>query len=276
MVQKPFWLSKWAILGYIFSILSLTIISIGVNKIKTNQRLNEDKIKFFTEVAHDIRTPVSLIKLLTSNLITKNPELKNDVKLIQKNSENLNEYVTQLLDFQKAERNQLKLKVSKVDVKDILRKVINQVQPLIDQKSIDISLSMQKTTLWIDKDKMTRIFNNLISNAIKYSAEGGEIIIKAKNESDLIKIDFIDNGFGIPSKDQKMIFSRFTRGTNINDKHISGSGLGLMISKKIIELHGGKIELVSKENIGSTFSVLLKKGSEHYNDEDLLLNWKMI
>lgn len=271
VVQKPFWLSKWAILSYIFSLLSLTIISIRVNKIKINQRLNEDKIKFFTEVAHDIRTPVSLIKLLTSNLITKNPELKNDVKLIQKNSENLNEYVTQLLDFQKAERNQLKLKVSRVDVKDLIKQVINQVQPLIDQKSIDITLSMQKTMLWIDKDKMTRIFNNLISNAIKYSAEGGEINIKAKNESDLIKIDFIDNGFGILAKDQKMIFSRFTRGTNINDKHISGSGLGLMISKKIIELHGGKIELVSKENIGSTFSVMLKKGSEHYNDEDLLV-----
>ena len=271
MVGKPFWLSNWAIIGYAFSILFLTLALIRINKIKITQRFNEDKIKFFTEVAHYIRTPVSLIKLLITNLATKSPELKSDIKLIEKNSENLNEYVTQLLDFQKAERNQLKLKVSKVDIKDLIIKVANQVQPLIDQKSIDLKILIPKTTLWLDKDKITRIFNNLISNAIKYSPEGGEIKIKAKIESNQIKIDFIDNGFGIPSKEQKLIFSRFTRGTNINDKQISGSGLGLMISKKIIELHGGNIELISKEQLGSTFSVILKMGSEHYKDEDLLV-----
>lgn len=271
LVGKPFWLSNWAIIGYAFSILFLTLALIRINKIKMTQRFNEDKIKFFTEVAHDIRTPVSLIKLLITNLATKSPELKSDIKLIEKNSENLNEYVTQLLDFQKAERNQLKLKVSKVDIKDLIIKVANRVQPLIDQKSIDLKILIPKTTLWLDKDKITRIFNNLISNAIKYSPEGGEIKIKAKIESNQIKIDFIDNGFGIPSKEQKLIFSRFTRGTNINDKQISGSGLGLMISKKIIELHGGNIELISKEQLGSTFSVILKMGSEHYKDEDLLV-----
>jgi signal transduction histidine kinase/DNA-binding response OmpR family regulator/ligand-binding sensor domain-containing protein len=271
LVDKPFWLSNWAIIGYFFSILFLAIVLIGINKIKISQRFNEDKIKFFTEVAHDIRTPVSLIKLLATNLATKNPELRSDIKLIKKNSQNLNEYVTQLLDFQKAERNQLKLLVSKIDIKDLIRKVIFQVQPLVDQKSIDVIISVPKTTLWLDKEKITRIFNNLISNAIKYSPEGGQIKIKAKSESNQIIIDFIDYGFGIPSKDQKLIFSRFTRGTNINDKQISGSGLGLMISKKIIELHGGKIELNSKENLGSTFSVILKKGSKHYRDEDILV-----
>ena len=161
--------------------------------------------------------------------------------------------------------------MQEVDIKDLIRKVANQVQPLIDQKSIDLKISIPKTTLWLDKYKITRIFNNLISNAIKYSHEGGEIKIKAKTESNQIKIDFIDNGFGIPSKEQKLIFSRFTRGTNINDKQISGSGLGLMISKKIIELHGGNIELISKEHLGSTFSVILKMGSEHYKDDDLLV-----
>jgi DNA-binding response OmpR family regulator/two-component sensor histidine kinase len=271
LVDKPFWLSNWAIIGYFFSILFLAIVLIGINKIKISQRFNEDKIKFFTEVAHDIRTPVSLIKLLATNLATKNPELRSDIKLIKKNSQNLNEYVTQLLDFQKAERNQLKLLVSKIDIKDLIRKVIFQVQPLVDQKSIDVIISVPKTTLWLDNEKITRIFNNLISNAIKYSPEGGQIKIKAKSESNQIIIDFIDYGFGIPSKDQKLIFSRFTRGTNINDKQISGSGLGLMISKKIIELHGGKIVLNSKENLGSTFSVILKKGSKHYRDEDILV-----
>ena len=121
---------------------------------------------------------------------------------------------------------------------------------------------------------MSRIFYNLISNAIKYSEEGGHIEINASANNKTIKIDFIDYGFGVPEKEKKLIFSRFTRGTNINNKGISGSGIGLMISKKIVELHGGKIELKSKENLGATFSVILQKGSEHYNEKDILIKDK--
>jgi DNA-binding response OmpR family regulator len=131
-----------------------------------------------------------------------------------------------------------------------------------------------KTYLWFDENKMSRIFYNLISNAIKYSEEGGHIEINASANNKTIKIDFIDYGFGVPEKEQKLIFSRFTRGTNINNKGISGSGIGLMLSKKIVELHGGKIELKSKENLGATFSVILQKGSEHYNEKDILIKDK--
>ena len=112
----------------------------------------------------------------------------------------------------------------------------------------------------------------MISNAIKYTDDGGEIIIKASVDKKYTTIDFIDNGFGIPEKEQKQIFSRFTRGTNINNKGISGSGIGLMISKKIVELHGGKIDLKSKVNIGSTFTVTLLNGSEHYKEKELMIN----
>ena len=94
---------------------------------------------------------------------------------------------------------------------------------------------------------------------LKYSEDGGQIEIKASVDNKTITIDFIDNGFGIPEKEQKLIFSRFTRGTNINNKGISGSGMGLMISKKIVELHGGQIKLKSKENLGSTFTIILTK-----------------
>jgi DNA-binding response OmpR family regulator len=95
--------------------------------------------------------------------------------------------------------------------------------------------------------------------------------LKASANKKNVTIDFIDNGLGIPEKEQKMIFSRFTRGTNINNNGIAGSGIGLMISKKIVELHGGEIQLKSKENLGSTFTVILKNGSEHYNEKDLVI-----
>ena len=274
IIKNPFWLSYWAFLGYTILGFVLLYLFVQVKKSRTQKKNNENKIKFFTEVAHDIRTPVTLIQLLVSQLSSEENKFQNSFDLIHRNTQNLNEYVTQLLDFQKADRGMLKLSVSKVDLKEILHRIVAEVEPLLKQKSIDISIAVPKTYLWFDENKMSRIFYNLISNAIKYSEEGGHIEIKASANNKTIKIDVIDYGFGVPEKEQKLIFSRFTRGTNINNKEISGSGIGLMISKKIVELHGGKIELKSKENLGATFSVILQKGSEHYNEKDILIKDK--
>ena len=244
-----------------------------IRKSRAAQKFNDNKIKFFTEVAHDIRTPVTLIQLLVSQLSEKN-NFQNSIDLIHRNTQNLNEYVTQLLDFQKADRGMLKLSIIKVELKEIIHRIVAEVEPLLNKKSIDIIVSVPKIYVWIDENKMSRIFYNLISNAIKYSDDGGQIEIKAVKNKTTISIKFIDNGLGIPKKEQQLIFSRFTRGTNINNKGISGYGIGLMISKKIVELHGGKIKLKSKENLGSTFTVVLKKGSEHYNEKDILIEKK--
>jgi len=269
-IKKPFWLSNLAFLLYFLLGCILLYLFILIKKSRAHQKFNENKIKFFTEVAHDIRTPVTLIQLLVSQLSEKNNSQKS-IDLIHRNTQNLNEYVTQLLDFQKADQGMLKLAVIKVDLKEIIHRTVAEVEPLLNKKSIDIVVDVPKIYVWFDEIKMSRIFFNIISNAIKYSEDGGQIEIKVKKDKNEIKISFIDNGFGIPEKEQKLIFSRFTRGTNINNKGISGSGIGLMISKKIIELHGGKIELKSKENLGSTFTVLLKMGSEHFNEKDILI-----
>ena len=274
IIKNPFWLSYWAFLGYTILGFVLLYLFVQVKKSRTQKKNNENKIKFFTEVAHDIRTPVTLIQLLVSQLSSEENKFQNSFDLIHRNTQNLNEYVTQLLDFQKADRGMLKLSVSKVDLKEILHRIVAELEPLLKQKSIDISIAVPKTYLWFDENKMSRIFYNLISNAIKYSEEGGHIEIKASANNKTIKIDVIDYGFGVPEKEQKLIFLRFTRGTNINNKGISGSGIGLMISKKIVELHGGKIEFKSKENLGSTFSVILQKGSEYYNEKDILIKDK--
>ena len=270
IIKQPFWLSFKAFLCYVFLGFVMLYLFVLLKRSRADQKFNDNKIKFFTEVAHDIRVPVTLIQLLVSQLTEKN-KLQNSIELIQRNTQNLNEYVTQLLDFQKADRGMLKLSVEKVDLKKIVHRTVAEFEPLLIEKSIDISLSVPKVYLWFDETKVSRIFYNLISNAIKYSEDGGQIEIKVIAKNKNIQIDFIDNGIGIPEDEQKLLFSRFTRGTNINNKGISGSGIGLMISKKIIELHGGSIEFTSKQNIGSTFSLTLKKGSEHYKEKDLFI-----
>ena len=270
VIKDPFWLSHLAFIIYFLIGSTLLYLFFLIRKSRAAQKFNDNKIKFFTEVAHDIRTPVTLIQLLVSQLSEKNNS-QNSIDLIHRNTQNLNEYVTQLLDFQKADRGMLKLSIIKVELKEIIHRIVAEVEPLLNKKSIDITVSVPKIYVWIDENKMSRIFYNLISNAIKYSEDGGQIEIKASKNKSTLSIKFIDNGLGIPKKEQQLIFSRFTRGTNINNKGISGSGIGLMISKKIIELHKGTIEFKSKENLGSTFTITLKMGSEHYDEKDILI-----
>ena len=266
VVKNPFWKTIWAFGFYILLFFLIVYLIFRISRANIQKRFDENRIKFFVEVAHDIRTPVSLIQLLVKQL-TNQENTEKSIELIQRNSQNLNEYVTQLLDFQKIDRKQLKLTVSKVDLKDCLAKIINDFTPILQEKSLDISLEVKHIPVWFDIAKMNRIFYNLISNAIKYTNEGGEIKVKAYLDDTTLKIEFADNGVGIPEKQQELIFNRFTRGTNVSNKGIPGTGIGLLLSKKIVELHGGRILLESKENIGSKFTIVLPSGTEHYSNE---------
>tara|TARA_B110000483_G_scaffold181236_1_gene214328 strand:+ start:1023 stop:4832 length:3810 start_codon:yes stop_codon:yes gene_type:complete len=266
VIKNPFWKTIWAFGFYMLLFILIIYLIFRIARANIQKRFDENRIKFFVEVAHDIRTPVSLIQLLVKQL-SNQENTEKSIELIQRNSQNLNEYVTQLLDFQKIDRNQLKLSVSKVDLKDCLVKIIDDFTPILQERSLDITSEIKHIPVWFDKAKMSRIFYNLISNAIKYSNEGGEIKIKAYLDDTSLKIEFIDNGVGIPDKQQELIFKRFTRGTNVSNKGIPGTGIGLLLSKKIVELHGGEILLESKENIGSKFTIVLPSGTEHYSNE---------
>lgn len=268
-IKNPFWKTWIAFVFYTLFLGIFIYLLIRITKANIRKRTDEDRIKFFVEVAHDIRTPVSLIQLLVKQL-SNQEDAQKSIELIQRNTENLNEYVTQLLDFQKIDRNQLKLSVSKIDLKVCLSNIVKDFTPILQKQSLDIQLDVKNIPVWFDELKMNRIFYNLISNAIKYSNEGGQILIKAFIEREKLKIAFIDDGIGIPEKQQDLIFKRFTRGTNVSNKGIPGTGIGLMLSKKIIELHGGEIILESKENVGSTFTIVLPLGTEHYKQEDLV------
>jgi DNA-binding response OmpR family regulator/ligand-binding sensor domain-containing protein/two-component sensor histidine kinase len=268
-IKNPFWKTTWAFILYALVTFVIGYLFFRISRANIQKRFDENRIMFFVEVAHDIRTPVSLIQLLVKQL-TNQENVEKSIELIQRSTQNLNEYVTQLLDFQKIDRKELKLSISKVDLKDCLMKIINDFTPILQEKSLDVVVEVKHIPVWFDLPKMNRIFYNLISNAIKYSNEGGEIKIKAFLKDDNLSIEFIDNGIGVPDKQQDLIFNRFTRGTNVTNKGIPGTGLGLMLSKKIVELHGGKILLESKENIGSKFTILLPIGTEHYSSEVLI------
>ncbi|PTX61738.1 two component regulator with propeller domain [Kordia periserrulae] len=268
-IKKPFWKTYLAYAIYILTFFTIGYLMYRVSEANNRKKFNENKIKFFVDVAHDIRTPVSLIQLLVQQLHTQE-NTEESLKLIERNSQNLNEYVTQLLDFQKIDNKQLKLNISEIDLKDCLAKITSDFTPILNEKQITLQLKVKHLSVWFDVPKMRRIFYNIISNAIKYTGEGGQITISSFLDDKNLKISFKDNGIGIPEKQLDLIFKRFTRGTNVSNKGIPGTGIGLMLSKKIVELHGGKILLESKENEGSIFTVVLPNGKESYNSEDII------
>ena len=269
VIEKPFWKTGFALFLYalLMAVISYLLFNF-INAVKV-RRSNEERIKFFVEVAHDIKTPVSLIQLLVKQLYSQKDKEKS-LELIHKNTQNLNEYVNQILDIQKIDRNQLRLSISEVNLQQSITGIIDNFSALIENKSLEVSIDIKPLTAWIDSKKMNRIFYNLISNAIKYSNDGGEIEIQAFQKNGTIHINFKDYGIGIPDNQQQLIFDRFTRGTNVSNKGIPGTGIGLMLSKKIVELHGGELLLKSKENMGSTFTIVLKKGADHFLKDQLI------
>jgi len=261
-IKNPFYATWWANLFYILLTGTLIYLIVLYIRVMEKKRFSDEKIKFFINVAHDIRTPVSLIQLLVEQI--KNDEIKPQQKeLITRNVKNLNNYVTQLLEFQKAERQKLSISVRKVNLKPMLEEIALDFQPLLKKKSMDLTLDVSEVDVWIDEKKMSRVFNNLITNAIKYSEEGSQIKLKSKVNEKTVKVNVIDNGIGVPEKEQKLIFNRFSRASNVKE---TGFGIGLMLVKHIIELHKGQISFNSNKDIGSTFTVVLLRGTQHFSD----------
>ncbi|MCF8380102.1 MAG: response regulator [Bacteroidales bacterium] len=261
-IKQPFYSTYWAYCVYVLLAGILIYLIILYIRASEKKRFSDEKIKFFINVAHDIRTPVSLIQLLVEQI--KHGYIESQqIELINRNVKNLNNYVTQLLEFQKAERQKLNISVRKVGLKPMLEEIALDFQPLLEKKSMDLTIDVSEVDVWIDEMKMSRVFNNLISNAIKYSEEGGQIKLKSRINEETIEVKVIDNGIGVPEKEQKLIFNRFSRASNVKD---TGVGIGLMLVKHIVELHKGRIYFNSSKDIGSTFTVSILRGTHHFSD----------
>lgn len=268
-IKNPYWLQWWAFVLYVGFLALFIYILIVINRARQERKLNDEKIKFFIDVAHDIRTPVSLIRLASDQLL-KNDNIEDSVQIIKRYTSNLNEYVTELLDFQKSERNMLRVFVSEFDIIALLHQTIDDFKPLSDQKSLAVELNLPEgKMIWGDKAQLGRVFTNLISNAIKYNHERGLFAISMSEDSGTVVVKFRDTGFGIPKGQIDKIFTRFHRADNAFEQNIRGTGIGLMLSKRIAELHKGFLTVESEENVGSTFMLKLLKGRSHFNPSDI-------
>ena len=237
----------------------LTIISYFV--IQGFEKLaeaNQLKSEFVSIVSHQLRTPLTSIQW-TINLMTKigglNEEQLEKLKTIKESNQRMTDLINDLLNVSRIEQGKLGLRPERVSLKEIIQDLIKDYLPLAKASNINLSLETAQNIplISIDPQGIKVVLQNLIDNAIRYIKNQGQVKIGLKRKKSVIRCQVQDDGVGIPLEDQGKIFQKFFRSRNIMKYQTEGTGLGLFISKSIIEASGGKIGFTSQENKGSIF-----------------------
>ena len=246
----------------LFSIILLLLIGILVYIYRTilmkrriEEEANKAKLQFFTNISHELRTPLTLIADPVNYIIhddNLNSQQRSMLQIVQRNVLVLIQLVSEILDFRKVQNGKMELRLSDFNLSENMKQWIMLFSASAQKKHITISMDAPDTImLRADQDKIERICYNLLSNALKYTSEGGEISLMAKEEGGRVMISVADNGCGISSDELPYIFDRFYQAKNAG----RGTGIGLAIVKAFTELHHGEVSATSIEGKGSTFTI---------------------
>jgi len=258
----PFWRTGWfwMLVILVMSGIIFLYLLYYINRLK--QEHTEEKVRFFTNTAHDIRTSLTLIKAPVEEL-SKEKNLTESGKyylnLAIEQARQLTSVVTQLMDFQKVDVGKEHLLLSMTDIVKFTSNRRIMLASFAKSKNIELVLvpDRQSYTTAIDESKMEKIIDNLITNAIKYSHNNSQIQIDLRCDDKKWMLQVKDNGIGISKKAQRQLFKEFYRGDNAINSKIVGSGIGLLLVKNYVAIHGGNISCSSQENVGSTFQVVI-------------------
>ncbi|MCX5816498.1 MAG: CHASE2 domain-containing protein [Proteobacteria bacterium] len=237
----------------------LLIMLSDVTKIKELEIL---KGHIISVVSHELKTPMTSIQgfseILAGNLEGK---MKSFAGIIHRESERLVRFLNTFLDITRIEEGRQPIKMTSINLNDVIREVASALKPIGDTNGITIHTDIPDNTddIVIDRDLTKQCIFNLVENAIKYSPSGKEVMIKLTSETDHLKIDIIDHGYGIKEDDLNKVFEKFYRSSSDKTKNIKGSGLGLTFVKEAVEAQGGKMTLASVCGEGSSFSIVFQK-----------------
>ena len=268
-IEPPFSQTGWAFLIYVLLILLIISAILRYLWLRKDSMLSREKIRFFINTAHDIRTPLTLIKG-PLNEIDRNEKLsetgKEHLQNAIQNTDHLSKLATQLIEFQKEELYSSETHVSVFELNSYIRQFIEPFQAYANQKNQQLSFEGTEGDLnvWIDSHKMDSILRNLLSNALKYTPEGGKISLHLKEHRKEWTLTISDTGIGIPTKDQRKMFRHLFRGENVINQQITGTGIGMLQTYRLVRRHQGKITMTSQENEGTTFHLRFPKDSKLY------------
>ncbi len=286
-ITPPFWKTIYAYFFYvfIFSLLLFLIWKKISDKTKTKhwleletieknkqEELQNLKLEFFTNISHEFRTPLTLIKgpidfLQKKELHSLKQETYDEqLRLIKKNSDYLLRLVNQLLDFRKMNQGKTTLVMRNSDIVNFIREVCEPFQFLVHKKNINFTLHSSTNTIhsWFDHDALEKVINNLLSNAYKFTPKNGEIDLYVSEQNNQVVIKVIDSGIGISKNQMNNIFERYYTKKNKKQNNPTGIGIGLAFTKNLVELHQGKIQVISTKNKGSEFVISIPMHKQAY------------
>jgi signal transduction histidine kinase/ligand-binding sensor domain-containing protein/DNA-binding response OmpR family regulator len=266
-VAQPWWNSWWA---WVFYICVVGVVFYFILRFKSNQlqkQYDEDKIRFFIDTAHDIRTPVTLIMAPLDDLCKEkglSDKARYFLELARNNTHKLYTLVTQLLEFEKVDSHKHQLVLTSLNLNDLLVEEVANFQPFCDKKQLSLNLSLPHEDVYTmaDRHVIEILLDNLVSNACKYTMPQGKVCLSLSYTKRKAIIEIKDNGIGIPRKARKHLFNEVYRADNARKSHEGGTGFGLLQTHRILKMLHGKITYQSEENKGSVFTVTLRRTSE--------------
>jgi signal transduction histidine kinase/ligand-binding sensor domain-containing protein/DNA-binding response OmpR family regulator len=265
---------------------------------KKLHEVDELKSRFFTNISHEFRTPLTLILGPSKQLLTeiKENSAREQLTLIHRSARKLNRLVDELLDISKIEAGEMKLKTCPLNIVSLVKDLSISYYLLAERKKIKLSIDSDRDeiTAYIDKDKFDKILTNVLSNAVKFTPEGGKVDVRIKLHPQLVsgsqsfsvpgllnkiplqvrnynhvEIKITDTGMGIPADQINKIFDRFYQVDGGHTREHEGTGIGLSLTKELIELHKGQIEVESQEGKGSTFTLIFPLGKDHLHPYEI-------
>lgn len=308
IISPPWWKTSWAYTSYalifVFSLYGIRRYEMNRLSLKNQIKMDEavlkekeetDKMKsrFFANISHEFRTPLTLILGPAEKITSDTSEdIKKDANIIKRNSRRLLQLINQLLDLSKLESGKLKLEASKANIVSFVKGVAISFESLAESKDITLKLLPEKEfiELYFDKEKMTKILTNILSNAFKFTPEEGTITVSVKEchaelvsappvikqipkqvrDGNIVEIKVRDTGIGIPQDEIPKLFDRFYQVDSSHTREYEGTGIGLALTKELVELHNGVIKVASEKGIYTEFTLEFPLGRDHLKEEEIV------
>ena len=269
IISPPVWASPWAMVGYVVLFILACTILFRIMALRKQKKISDEKTRFFINTAHDIRTPLTLIKAPLEELNNRdlvNKEGKKHVGMALRNVDVLLRLVTNLINFERIDTYSSHLYIAEYELGAYISGICDTFRSYAKVKHIQLvcESSCNYLNVWFDRDKMDSILKNILSNALKYTPENGSIHVRASECGENWCIEVRDTGIGIPHNEQKSLFRTYFRGSNAINLKVSGSGIGLMLVHRLVRLHGGNISIESGVGQGTCIKLLFRKGNAHF------------
>jgi signal transduction histidine kinase/ligand-binding sensor domain-containing protein/DNA-binding response OmpR family regulator len=280
IVNPSFWqttLSKVLLALITLIIIGLTIYVIFTfyklrHKVEVEQLITNLKLKFFTDISHELRTPLTLISSPVTNILHNNnlePEVRDQLTLVQTNTQRMLRLVNQILDFRKVQSKKMRLRIEEFPLGSFISGVCSDFRKVAEDKGIHLIVDDLSggEMVWADKDKVEKIAYNLITNALKFTPRGKRVNITVTKNTDSLVLIVADQGTGLSREKMKNLFMRFSSDDREVISMQPGTGIGLSLSHELAELHRAELTAESEEGKGATFRVTFRLGFSHFDNE---------